>query len=111
MRNRGHVLDVRDAKATVRNRPQRGLTARSGALDVNTNALHALIHGLLTGILCDELSCKGSALARTLEAKHTGGGPGNRVAVGIGDGHDGVVERGLNVGTPTGTFFLTFFLT
>src|SRR3546814_10123721 len=53
--------------------------------------------GLATGVLGADRRGVGGRLAAALEAHHARRGPGDRVALGVGDGHHGVVEAGVDV--------------
>ncbi len=68
-----------------------------GPPDHDLEGLHAVLHRLLAGILGGDLRGKRRRLARTTEALGASRGPGNRVALGIGDGDHGVVERGAHM--------------
>jgi hypothetical protein len=53
-------------------------------------------------LLGGQLGGEGGGLARALEADVAGRGPGEHVALGVGDRDDGVVERALDVGHAVG---------
>ncbi len=61
-----------------------------------------MVTRLVGGVHRCLLGREGSALARSTEAERTGALPGKRVALSVGDGHDGVVERGLDVNQSIG---------
>src|SRR5438046_1816926 len=50
------------------------------------------------GVLCGGLRREGRALARALETRAAGAGPRDDVAHLVGERHNRVVERGLDVG-------------
>src|ERR671936_382835 len=66
--------------------------------DEDAHLAHAVFHGLAGRRVGGQAGGVGRALARALEAGRARGAPGEHVAVRIGDGHDGVVEAGLDVG-------------
>ena len=59
-------------------------------------------HGLAGRILSDLLRGKSGALARAFEANASGSGPAQKVPMGIGDSHLGVIERGQDMGNAAG---------
>src|SRR5690606_11876538 len=124
----GHVLDAGDLDAGVLERADGGLSARAGALHHHVHLADAVLHGPSRALLGRHLGGVGGGLARALEAHVAGRGPGEDVALLVGDGHDRVVERALDVrhavrdvlalataGAPApglglGHYFITFFL-
>ncbi len=62
------------------------------------------------GVLGRQLGRKGSALPGTLEALHSRGRPGDHIAPGIGNGYQGIVEGGLDVGHTHGNILPFLFL-
>src|SRR5262249_10493905 len=81
--------------------PQGGdgrLAPGAGALDADLDLLEAELAGPLGGDLGGPLGGERRALARPLEADRAGRGVAERVAVGVGDGDGGGVERRLDVG-------------
>lgn len=98
MRDGGHVLDGAYFQAG-------SLEGSDGSLPSGTRSLYEALHlfepmfhgspggiirGLLGGIRC--------ALAGAFKAYCAGTGPGNRIAVPISNGNNGVVKRRTNVG-------------
>src|SRR6478735_4183053 len=75
----------------------RGLAARARALDEHVDLLHTVLLRLAGGVLGGQLRGERGRLARTLEADMPGRRPRNDIALRIGDRHDGVVERALDV--------------
>lgn len=59
---------------------------------------HTLFHRPTGGGVSGGLGCIGSAFFSSLETARTSGSPGNYVTADIGNGDNGVVESGLNVG-------------
>src|SRR5690606_6588312 len=94
---RGHVLDVADLEPGGLQRTNRRLPAGTRALDEHVDLLHAVLLGLARGALGGHLRGVRRRLPRALEAHVAGGRPGDHRTVGVGDGHDGVVERALDV--------------
>src|SRR3954451_8569356 len=78
-------------------RPDRGLAARARALDEDLDLLHALLDALARGGVGRHLRRERRRLARALEARATGRLPGDDIALAVGQGDDGVVERSLDV--------------
>ena len=92
MRNGGYVLDHRYFKTCGLQSADRSFSARAGALDEYFDGLQTMLHSCLCGSLSCGLSCEGGRLSAATEAHAAGGGPGNGVALGVGDGDHGVVE-------------------
>src|ERR1035437_6791510 len=97
VRDGRHILDGADFNTGGAQRANRRFAARTGAGNAHFHhpqpAFVRLVgrrHGRLLG-------GEGRALARSAKAERTGAGPGNRVAFLIADGHDGVVEGGLDM--------------
>src|SRR5215210_5737860 len=84
----------------------RGLAARAGALDEDLDLLHALLDALAGRGVGRHLRGERRRLAGALEAGAAGGLPGDDVALAIGEGDDGVVERGLDVRLADGDVLL-----
>src|SRR4051812_18966664 len=98
VRDGRHVADGGDVEADRLQRTQRRFTARTRAAHHDFQRLHAVLAGLLAGILGGDLGGVGGRLAAPLEALAAGGRPGDGVALGVGDGDDGIVEGGEHVG-------------
>src|SRR5215813_2152670 len=94
VRDRRHVDDVGDLVAERVERTHGRLAPRARALDAHFERLHAVFLRGAPGLLGGDLRGERRRLARTAEARATGGGPGQRVALAIGDRHDRIVERG-----------------
>src|SRR6478735_11866531 len=97
VRDRGHVADRGDGEARGLKRPERRFAARTGTGDFDFQRAHAVLLRLLRHVLGGNLCGIRGRLARTLEAHRAGGGPGNRVALRVGDGDGRVVERRVHV--------------
>lgn len=68
------------------------------ALDEHVDLAHPVVLGLASGVLRGQLGRKRGRFPGTLEADVPRRCPGNDVALRVGDGHDRVVERALDVG-------------
>ena len=88
----GHVLDHRHFKTGGLERADGRFASRTGALDKNFHGLQAVLHSSAGSRFSGGLRGKRGALAAAPEAHAAGGGPGNGVALGVGDSHHGVVE-------------------
>src|SRR4029077_2603632 len=95
---RGHVAHAGHLEAGGLQRADRRLAARAGALDVDLDLLEALLDPLARRGVRGHLGGERRRLARALEAGAAGGLPRDDVALAVGQGHDRVVERGLDVG-------------
>ncbi len=91
-------LDRADLEAGGLERADRGLAARTRALDEDVDLLHAVLLRLAGGGLGGELRGERGRLARALEADAAGRGPADDGAGRVGDRDDRVVERRLDVG-------------
>src|SRR5215207_1590689 len=94
----GDVLDALDLQAGGLEGADGRLPAGAGALDVHVDLADAVLLGPAGGLLGRELGRERGRLARALEADIARRRPRDRVALGVGDGHDRVVEAGLDVG-------------
>src|SRR3954454_2140386 len=106
VRRGGHVLDGADLEADRTQRPDRRLAARARALDEHVDLLHAVVHRSTSGGLGGHLGGERCGLARALETDGAGRGPRDHRARRVGDGHDGVVERALDVSLALGDVLL-----
>src|SRR5690606_37316329 len=97
VRDRGVVLDGGDADAGGDDALDGGLAAGAGALDPDLDLGHAHLAALLAALLAGAGGGEGGRLAGALEADGAGRVPGEGLAVGVGDGHQGVVLRRLDV--------------
>src|SRR5262245_1780100 len=102
VRERGDVFDRLDDQSGLLQGSHRGLAAGAGALELDLDLLQAELRGLAGGLLRGALGGEGRALAAALEANGAGRGVTQRVALRVGDRHDRVVERRLNVRDPAG---------
>src|SRR5476651_2587123 len=97
MRNRRHVADRGDGEADGLQGAQCRFASRAGTLDLDLERPHAVLHRLLAGILGSHLRGIGRRFARALEALAARGRPGDRIALGVGDGDDRIVERRVHM--------------
>ena len=98
MRNGSDVLNGLDGHSRCLQGGDRAFAAGTGAFNPNLKFLHAELGGPLGRLLPGALAGKGRALAAALESAGACAGPAERVALGVGDRDDGVVERRLDVG-------------
>ncbi|MNP33009.1 hypothetical protein D3C76_1262210 [compost metagenome] len=98
MRDWRHVGDAGDLVAAAVQCTNGGLTTWTWTLDVNVEVLQTIFQRSLTSTFGSYLSSERGGLARTAETRTAGGSPGQSVTLTIGDGHDGVVERRVDVG-------------
>src|ERR1700750_56058 len=103
---RGDVLDAGDLEPGGLQRADRGLAARARALHEDLDLLHALLDALARRSVGGDLRGEGGGLARALEAGAAGGLPRDHVALAVGEGHDRVVERSLDVRLADGDVLL-----
>src|SRR5690606_9021301 len=97
VRGRGDVLDGADLEARGLQGADRGLTTGARPLDEHVDLAHAVLLGAAGGRLGGHLRGERRGLPGALEADVAGGGPGDHVAGRVGDRHDRVVERALDV--------------
>src|SRR5262249_46265990 len=97
VRDRRDVADRGDRQPHRLQRTQRRFAARAGAAHLDLERAHAVLHRLAPGILRRHLRGERRRLARALEALLARRRPGDGVALRVGDGHNGVVERGVHV--------------
>src|SRR3546814_6599465 len=102
--------DVGDLVADVVERTYGRLSARTRTLDAHFQRLHAVVERGLAGLLGGDLGCERGRLARTAEARAARSRPRQRVALAVGDGDDGVVERSMDVGDAIGDDALALLL-
>src|SRR5512133_789430 len=94
----GDVLDALDLQAGGLQGADGRLPARPRALDEHVDLADAVLLGPAGGLLGRQLGRERGRLARALEPDVARRRPRDRVALGVGDGHDRVVEAGLDVG-------------
>ena len=97
MRNRRNVTDGADIESRRSQGTHRRLTAGSWTAYPHIDRTQTMVARLVGGVHGSLLSGKGRAFTRSAEAERTRALPGKRVALAVRDGHDGVVERSLNV--------------
>src|SRR6185436_9569842 len=100
VRDWGDIGDGADFEPGGLERADRLLAAGTGALDVDLDLTHAVLHrtlGRAVGRQGRRIRC---ALAGALEPGDAGRAPADDRTVEVGDGDDRVVERGLDVNVP-----------
>src|SRR5690606_16122064 len=110
VRDRRHVDDVGDLVAHIVERTDGRLAAGARALDADFKRLHAVVEGGLASLLCGDLGSERGGLARTAETRAARSRPRQRIALAVGDGDDGVVERSVDVGDAVGDDALDLLL-
>ena len=97
VRNGGHVLDQFDRHASGLQGSDGAFATGARALDANFNFLDTEFSCLFGRLLRGDLAGKGSAFTTPLEATRPRTGPAQRITLGVGNSHRGVVERGADV--------------
>src|SRR6476619_4162144 len=97
VRDRRHGADRRHGKARRLQRTERRFTARTRAGHFHFQRAHAVFLRLLGNVFGRDLRGIGGRLARALEAHRSGRRPGDGVALRVGDGDGGVVERRIHM--------------
>src|SRR5690606_26163875 len=106
VRHGRHVGDAGDLETYGVKGAHRGLASRTRALDQNLDVLDAAFLGKPARLLGRNLRGKGGRFARTLETVAARSRPCQRIALAVGDGDDGVVERRVHVGNALGDVLL-----
>ncbi len=109
MRDGRHVGDAGDFVTAAIECAHSGLTARARAFDVDVKVFQTVFQSSLTCAFCCHLGGERSALTRATETRAPGSSPGQRVALTVSDGNDGVVERRVDVGDPINHCLFDFF--
>src|SRR5207302_5733167 len=91
------VLDARDLEPGGLQRADPRPAAGARAFDEDLDLLQPVLHALAGTGVGGDLGGEGRRLARALEAGRTGGLPRDHVALVVGQRHDRVVERRLDV--------------
>src|SRR6202044_2123022 len=73
------------------------LTTRARTTNEHVDATNSVLHGALGTLLGGHLRRERRGLPRALEADVAGRGPGDDVSLVVGDRHDRVIERALDV--------------
>src|ERR1700680_2571967 len=119
VRDRRGVFYVANFDARSGQRADSRFSTRTGAADSHLDAAHTMIARHDCGVRRGLLGGKWRSLARPPESEGTGTLPGEHVPGLIGDGHDRVIERSLDVRNAVGDvlallllerLLLTFFL-
>src|SRR5690554_4324644 len=109
MWNGGDIVDAADLVTTRVQRTHCRFTTRARALHINVEVFEAVFQSRLTSTLSSHLGSKGRAFTRTTETGTTGSRPAQSIALTVGDGDDGVVERRMDVGDPINHCLFYFF--
>ena len=97
VRDRSIIFDREHLEAKGRKGANRGLTSGAGAFDLDVKLTEALIIGGLASGFSGDLGRERGAFFGPFVTKGASRGPGDNVALGIGDGDDGIVESGMDV--------------
>src|SRR3954453_6142114 len=97
VRDRRHIADRCDGEARSLQRAKRRLAARTGTSAFNLERAHPMFLRFLRDVFRRNLRGVGGRLARALETHRSGRRPGNGVALRVGNGDRGVVERRIHV--------------
>ena len=108
MRNRCYVGNVHDLETDIVQRTHGRLTSGPGAANHDVEVLPAELEGPCTGPLGCHLRRKRGAFARAAETGASGRGPGQRIALAVSDGNDGVVKRGIDMRDAVGNRAFNF---
>src|SRR5882762_260345 len=98
VRNRRHVADRANLQPSARQRLDRGLAPRPGALHAHVDALHAQVERFARRLLGRDGRGEGRRLLRSLEPRLARGTPRDGVPLQVGDRDQRVVERRRDVG-------------
>ena len=110
MRKWGHVLNRGHLQTCVLQVDDRLLAAGAGTFHFDLDLDHPALARLVGDLLGCSTGGERGALAGALETDGPGRRPGDRLAVGVGDGDDRVVERRLNVRDPSRHAFTNLLL-
>src|SRR5690606_22057578 len=103
------IGNARDLDAQGIQSTHRRLTAGAGALDAHFEGLDAVFQRDAAGGLGGHLRGERRRLARAFEARATRSRPRQGIALAVGDGDDGVVERRVNVRNAVRDVLLNLF--
>ena len=110
MRQRGDVADRGDPQPSTLQRTKRGFAPSSWTGQEHFHALETVFHRFFGGVFCRDTRSVRSRFTRSLEATRSGARPRKCVTVGIGDRHDRIVERRLNMNATALYIFADFAL-
>ena len=102
MGNRSDVFDDTDLHTGSHNTAHCGFATGTRTLDTDFHFLHAQQLRFFCCIASDDLGGISGALAGALEAVLAAGGPADYIAVQIGNGDFGVIERGQHINNTSG---------
>ena len=97
MGDRGHVLDHADLQAGSLQRTDRSFTTGTGAFYIYFNGFQSMFHRSFGSSFRSRLRGKRSRFSGASEAQTAGACPAERITLYIGNGHDGIVESGLDM--------------
>src|SRR4030095_10851843 len=109
MRDRRDILYQTDVDAGGLQRARPRSPPRSGTSDKNLHGPQAVVHGLLRRAVGSLLSRERGSFARSLETHCAGAGPGNDIALVVGNRDDGVVKGRMNMHDAFGDVFSPAF--
>src|SRR4051812_41416655 len=97
VRHRRHVADSLNVQPCCRQSTDRRLASRSRTAHADFHRAHAVVARHVGRVLRGLLRSERRAFARTAEAERTRALPAHGVALRVRNGHDGVVERRLDM--------------
>src|SRR5438132_4980924 len=103
-----HIRDAADLETQCIEGAHRRLSSGTRALDAHLEILYAALLCCAAGLLGRDLGGERRRFSRALEPGGARCRPRQSVALAIGNGDDGVVERGVNVGDAFGHVFFHF---
>jgi len=98
MRDGGHVFDGADFQPGSLQGSDGSFPARARSFNEAFHLFEPMFHGSPGGIVRGLLGGKRRALAGAFKACRACTGPGNRIAVAVSNGNNGVIKRRPNVG-------------
>ena len=108
--DRRNVANHRHLEAGGLESAQSGFTPRPGTFGEDGDALHAVIHRFVSGIIGGDLGCERRGFTRTAETLRTTCAPRNRATIVIGNRNNRVIERRTDVShTARDILFNVFF--
>jgi hypothetical protein len=98
MRNGSHISYRYDLEAGSLQRANGRFATGTRTFDKHFYRTHTIFHRLARSAIGSQLGSIGGTFARTLETGLTGTGPADHRTLGIGDGHNSIIERTQNMG-------------
>ena len=102
MGNRSDIFDHADFHTGGGDTADGGFSAGTGSFDPDFDFFHTQKLGFFGGIAGDDLSRISGALTGAFETVFSAGGPADHVAVEVGKGNFGIVERRQDIGDAAG---------